>query len=415
MLAEIITIGDEILIGQITDTNSVFIAKELNKIGISVCQISSVQDDKSHILQAFKEAESRADIIIITGGLGPTKDDITKHTICEYFGDQLVENRTVLAHVEELFKKHINTPISEINRKQALVPSKAIVLHNAFGTAPGMWMQGGKSVFVSLPGVPYEMENLIKVAVIPKIVSTFRRPYILHRTMVTYGLGESAIAERLLFLEEALPSFIKLAYLPSLGKVRLRLTAKGTDLRVITECMDAECKKLTELVTDILYGTEDEETIEETISKTMVAKGVTLSTAESCTGGRLAQMITAMPGASNYFKGTVVSYATQAKVEVLQVPQELIEAHSVVSAEVASAMAQSAKVLFHSDFAIATTGNAGPRKGDSDADIGKVYIAIATPNGVFVEKFNMGNHRERVIQKAANKAFELLLKEILKF
>ncbi|MEA1786245.1 competence/damage-inducible protein A [Arenibacter sp. GZD96] len=415
MLAEIITIGDEILIGQITDTNSVFMAKELNKIGISVYQITSVQDDSAHILQAMKEAESRVDLVIMTGGLGPTKDDITKHTLCTYFGDHLIENTNVLLHVEQLFKKYIRVPISEINRKQALVPSKSIVLHNAFGTAPGMWLNGGKSVFVSLPGVPYEMEYLMREEVIPRIVRTFQRPHILHRTLVTYGMGESSIAERLVQLEEDLPAFIKLAYLPNVGKVRLRLTAKGTDLRVLTQSLEAASNTLATLVDDILYGTEDEETIEASVAKCMIGKAITLATAESCTGGKLAEMITALPGASKYFNGTVVSYATQAKVDVLQVPQKLIDQFSVVSAEVAEAMAENVKKLFKSDFAIATTGNAGPSKGDATADVGTVFIAIATPVTVFSEQFSMGNHRERVIQKTANKAFELLQKEILKF
>lgn len=415
MFAEIITIGDEILIGQITDTNSVFIAKELNKIGISVYQISSVQDDRNHILQAFKEAESRVDLVIITGGLGPTKDDITKHTLCEYFDDHLVENEQVLHHVEEIFRKLLRTPISEINRRQAWVPSKCTVLPNAFGTAPGMWLTSGNKVFISLPGVPYEMENLIKAEVIPRITSVFNRPYILHNTIVTYGMGESAIAERLEAWENQLPLFIKLAYLPSLGKVRLRLTAKGKDLEVLTASMAEESKKLTDLVKDIIYGIENEETIEETVAKSLVARGMSLSTAESFTGGRIAQMITALPGASAYFKGSVVSYATQTKIEVLKVPKEIIDTYSVVSREVAMAMARNVQKLLKTDFAIATTGNAGPTKGDSDAEVGTVCIAVATPQGVVVEQYMMGNHRERIVQKSVNKALEMLQKEILKF
>ena len=239
MFAEIITIGDEILIGQIVDSNSAFIAKELNKIGVSVYQITSIQDDKIHILQALKEAEGRADIIIMTGGLGPTKDDITKHTLCTDFDDTLIENKEVLRHVEELFKKYINTAsISEVNRRQALVPSKGIALHNAYGTAPGIWIQERGKVFVSTPGVPFEMKNLITNQVIPKINNTFKRPHILHRTLMTYGVGESALAERIESWEEALPSFIKLAYLPNLGKVHLRLSAKGTDKQVIAEAVE---------------------------------------------------------------------------------------------------------------------------------------------------------------------------------
>ena len=414
MFAEIITIGDEILIGPIIDTNSAFIAKELNKIGVSIYQISSVQDEREHILAALEEAKSRAQIVIVTGGLGPTKDDITKHTFCEFFNDTLVKNETVLKHVEELFASFISTPISEVNRQQAMVPSKATVLHNANGTAPGMWMQSDGVSFISLPGVPFEMKALMINAVIPKIIQDFERPYIIHKTLITYGLGESAVADRIGEWEENLPSFIKLAYLPNLGKVRLRLTAKGPDQKVLEDSVEEEIKKLHPLIDDIFYGTDDDETLEEFVAKLLIAKQMTLATAESCTGGRIAQKITAMSGASAYFKGSIVSYATETKINVLNIPKALIEKHSVVSAEVAKAMAKNVKELLNSDFAVATTGNAGPTKGDSDADIGTVFIAIATPNEVFVDKFMMGNQRTRIVQKAVNKAFELLQKEILK-
>ena len=414
MFAEIITIGDEILIGQIIDTNSAFIAKELNKIGISVYQITSVQDEREHILAALEEAKARAQIVIVTGGLGPTKDDITKHTFCEFFNDTLVRNETVLKHVEELFASFISTPISEVNRQQALVPSKATVLYNANGTAPGIWMQSDGVSFVSLPGVPFEMKALMINAVIPKIVKDFERPYIVHKTLVTYGLGESAVAERIGEWEENLPSFIKLAYLPNLGKVRLRLTAKGPENNILEDGIEEEIKKLRPLIDDIFYGTDDDETLEEYVAKLLTVKQMTLATAESCTGGRIAQKITAMSGASAYFKGSIVSYSTETKINVLHVPKALIDKHSVVSAEVAKAMAKNVKELLRTDFAVATTGNAGPTKGDSDADIGTVFIAIATPNEVFVDKFMMGNQRTRIVQKTVNKAFELLQKEILK-
>lgn len=416
MLAEIITIGDEILIGQIIDTNSAFIAKELNKIGVSVFQITSVQDEREHILQALTEAKSRAQIIIVTGGLGPTKDDITKHTFCEYFDDVLVKDEGVLAHVEHLFKKYITTTkISEVNRNQALIPSKAIALHNAYGTAPGMWIKEEDKVYISLPGVPFEMKNLITGHVIPKIMEEFERPYIFHKTLVTYGLGESAIAEKIENWENSLPAFVKLAYLPNLGKVRLRLTAKGTNKELLEETVEDEIEKLHPLIGDILYGVENEETLEEVVAKLITTKGFSLATAESCTGGKIAEHITSIPGASAYFKGSVVSYATEAKIEVLHVPKALIDEHSVVSEQVAKCMAENVQKLLKSDFAVSTTGNAGPTKGDSNADVGSVYIGIATPNGVFAQKFMMGNHRERIVQKSVNKAFELLQKEILKF
>ena len=415
MFAEIITIGDEILIGQIVDTNSAFLASELNKIGISVFQITSVQDDREHIMDAFEEAEERAEVIITTGGLGPTKDDITKKTLCEYLDDTLVTDPDVLAHVEALFEKYINTPISEVNRRQALVPSRAEVLHNAYGTAPGMWMRGKKAIFISLPGVPFEMKQLVTHEVIPKLAATFQTPFIYHKTLITYGLGESAIAERIEKIEQELPSFVKLAYLPNLGKVRLRLTAKGPDHDQIVNEVDTAVEKLYETIGDIIYGEEEDGAIEAIIANHFVERKKTLATAESFTGGRIAEQLTAIPGASAYFKGSVVAYATSVKNEVLKVPQALIDKHSVVSEEVACAMADHVRKLVGADFGIATTGNAGPTKGDSDEDIGTVFIAVAGPNGVYAERFIMGNHRTRIVQKSVHRALQMLQKEILKF
>lgn len=415
MFAEIITIGDEILIGQIVDTNSVFIAKELNKIGISVYQITSVQDERTHILNAFSDAAKRVDVVIVTGGLGPTKDDITKHTFCEFFNDELVENAAVLAHVKELFAKYItSTPISDINRKQALVPSRAEVLHNANGTAPGMWMHQDGVTFISMPGVPFEMKHLMIDLVIPKLSSFYKRPHIIHRTIVTYGLGESSIAKRIETWEDNLPSHIKLAYLPNLGKVRLRLSAKGPDHTALVNAVDAECEKLYPLIKDIMFGLEDSETLEDVIAKLLTKRNLTVSTAESFTGGKIAESLTSKPGASKYFKGSVVSYATETKVNVLKVSRKVIEEHSVVSAEVATAMAKGVRKLMKTDFAIATTGNAGPTKGDSNAEVGTIFIAIESDGLHLVQEFQMGNNRERIVEKAVNKAFELLQKEILK-
>ncbi|NNM19414.1 MAG: competence/damage-inducible protein A [Croceitalea sp.] len=415
MQAEIITIGDEILIGQIVDSNSAFIAKELNKIGVSVYQITSVQDDKSHILSALKEANERSQIVIMTGGLGPTKDDITKHALCEYFDDQLVKNDQVLSHIEYLFKKYITTPISDLNRQQALVPKSAQVLTNKFGTAPGLWMDKNGASFVSLPGVPFEMKGLITNEVIPRIMAKYQRPHIIHKTIMTYGWGESAIANVIEKWEEQLPAYIKFAYLPSLGRVRLRLTAKGTDKNFLQIAVNEEAKKLYPLIGEIIYGEEEDESIEALIAKLLTQKGMTLCTAESFTGGKIAQELTSLAGASKYFKGSIVSYATETKIKVLGIDPKLVEKHSVVSEKVAMAMANNVKKLMDSDFAIATTGNAGPTKGDSAVDIGTVYIAVSSPNGTFAKKFTMGNHRERIVQKSVNKAFELLQKEILNF
>ena len=415
MQAEIITIGDEILIGQIIDTNSAFIASELGKIGVSVFQITSVQDQAGHILQALEEAEGRADIIITPGGLGPTKADITKHTLCEYLGDELQQNPAVLEHIEALFRKHISTPISDLNRQQALIPSRAQVLHNRYGTAPGMWMQGRKAVLISLPGVPFEMKELLRKEVVPRIVKSFTLPVLLHRTLVTYGLGESAIANRIEAWEDALPAHMKLAYLPNLGKVRLRISTRGTDLRALEAELDSQVAALKPQLADILFGEEDGETLEATLGKILTARGFSLATAESFTGGRIASQITSVPGASAYFRGSVVAYATEIKTTLLGVPEVLIQKHSVVSAAVAEAMADGIRRLTGADFGLATTGNAGPTKGDSDAAIGTAYIAISGPDGTRTEHFSLGNHRERIVQKAVHKAFEMLHAEILNF
>lgn len=415
MQAEIITIGDEILIGQVVDTNSAFIAKELNKIGVSVYQITSVQDDKQHILKSLKEAQENADIIIITGGLGPTKDDITKHTLTEYFNDTLVQDEAVLKNIEMLWQEYVKQPLTQVNIDQALIPSKSIALMNRFGSAPGIWIKHQNKIFISLPGVPFEMKALIQNEVLPRLQKQFELPFILHKTLLTYGLGESMLAARIEDWEENLPNYIKLAYLPGLGKVRLRLSAKGKNEEKITKEVEKQIALVMPLIKDVFVGFEDEETsIEKKIGKRLVELNKTISVAESCTGGMIAKKITANAGASAYFKGGIVSYATEAKTDVLNISEELIKKHSVVSREVAQAMAKAVQQLFKTDFAIAVTGNAGPTKGDSDAEIGTVFIAIATPTQVFSEEFHLGNHRTKVIHKAVNKAFEMLQKEISK-
>ncbi|QHI38811.1 Nicotinamide-nucleotide amidohydrolase PncC [Kordia antarctica] len=415
MIAEIITIGDEILIGQIVDTNSVFISKALNEIGVSVHQITSIQDDKQHILEALEAAKAKADVVLITGGLGPTKDDITKHTLCEYFEDELIQNTDVLAHIEELFAKYItSSTISTMNRDQALVPSKAQILMNEYGTAPGMWLVKDNTVFISMPGVPYEMRGLMTNHIIPKLQAEFERPFIYHKTILTYGMGESSIAMKIEDWENNLPENVKLAYLPSFGKVRLRLTGKGKDKAQITTAVDEYAQKLYPIIGDIIQGIEGESNIITQIGTLLVAKGHTLAAAESCTGGRVAAEITHESGVSAFFNGSAVVYATQSKIDLLGVSKALIDKHSVVSAEVVEAMAKGAKKVYHSDYAIATTGNAGPSKGNSDAEVGTVFIGIATPSGIISKEFNFGQPREKVVNKAVTKAFQMLLEEILK-
>jgi nicotinamide-nucleotide amidase len=414
MQAEIITIGDEILIGQIVDSNSAFIAKQLNKIGVSVYQITSVQDDRAHILKAFTEAEANADIVIITGGLGPTKDDITKTTIAHYFNDTLKEDISVRKNIEHLWEVFVKKPIMQVNLDQALVPTKAKILMNKYGSAPGMWLEKNNTVFIALPGVPYEMKALIDDEVIPKLRAQFKFPFIQHTTFLTYGLGESALAERIEEFENQLPDFIKLAYLPSLGRVRLRLSAKGDNKTIISSEMEKQTQLLLPQIADIFAGFEEDLSIEAVIGKHLTLQNRTVATAESCTGGLIAQRFTTNPGASKYFKGSIVSYTKEAKVNVLKVSEDIIDKHSVVSGEVAEAMAINVLQLFKTDFAIATTGNAGPTKDDTTEDLGIVYIAVATKNEIYSQKFSFGNHRVKVINKAANKAFEMLQKEILK-
>lgn len=414
MTATIVTIGDEILIGQIVDTNSGFIAKALDKIGIQTLEMLSISDDKQHILDTFASLQNKTDLVLITGGLGPTKDDITKHTFCAYFEDHLIRNQEVEAHVIQLIESVMKRPASQINKDQALVPSTCQILFNMLGTAPGMWMQKEQTVYISLPGVPYEMKYIVENQIIPKLVQEYDRPYILHKTIMTYGQGESLVAERIEDWENNLPDFIKLAYLPAPGRVRLRLTARGKDKAILEKAIEENVATLSTIIGDIIVGYDEDQTIEAMLGKQLVSKNKTLATAESCTGGKIAQVITSVSGASAYFKGSVVSYATETKVNVLGISQELITAYSVVSKEVATEMALRVQKMMQTDFAIATTGNAGPSKGEADAPVGTVCIAIATPTGSIVEQFDFGQPREKVIDRTVNKAFEMLQKEILK-
>lgn len=414
MKATIITIGDEILIGQIVDTNSAWMAQELNKIGVHVFEIITINDDKDHILSAFAKAESQSDIVLVTGGLGPTKDDVTKATICEYFDDELVLDEKVLEHVTQLFAKYVKDPMVDMNKAQALVPSKAEVIKNNYGTAPGMWLERNDVIFVSMPGVPFEMKEIMTNGVIPRILENPDLPFIHHRTILTAGQGESTIATRIEEWENALPEHIKLAYLPSLGTVRLRLSTFGTDKTIVEKEVDDQIKQLYSLIADIIVGESNNESLVDQVSRLFKEQNKTLATAESCTGGKIANLITEIPGASAFFKGSTITYATQSKIDILGVEESLIKTNSVVSEQVAEAMAVAAKKKFKSDYAIATTGNAGPSKGDSDAAVGTVFIGIATDSESFAIKFMMGNHRERVIQKTVNKSFELLQKELLK-
>jgi nicotinamide-nucleotide amidase len=412
--AKIITIGDEILIGQIVDTNSTFISKQLINIGIEVNEILSISDEKSSIFNALDNSLNKFDIVITTGGLGPTNDDITKEVFCEFFNDKLVHNENLLIHIENLFKKFVNNPINNLNRAQALVPSKAKLIENKFGTAAGMAMIKGNTLFISLPGVPYEMKSMITSSVLPLLSKKFECPVILKKTLMTYGVGESTIANQLKDFEQKLAKNFKLAYLPNLGRVRLRISCKGNDKKKLEDQLDFYISELYNILGKIIIGFESVNSIELEIGKILVKSNKTLSTAESFTGGLISSRISSVPGASEYFKGSVVAYDTNVKKDLLKLDEGIINDFSVVSSQVANEMANNVKKLLDSDYSISTTGNAGPTKGDSKKDIGLIYISIATPFETKSYKFNFGNNREKNIKKSVNKALELLFNELLK-
>lgn len=412
--AKIITIGDEILIGQIVDTNSTFISKQLINIGIEVNEILSISDEKSSIFNALDNSLNKFDIVITTGGLGPTNDDITKEVFCEFFNDKLVHNENLLIHIENLFNEFVNNPINNLNRAQALVPSKAKLIENKFGTASGMAMIKDNTLFISLPGVPYEMKSMITSSVLPLLSKEFECPVILKKTLMTYGVGESTIANQLKDFEQKLDKNFKLAYLPNLGRVRLRISCKGNDKKKLEDQLDLYISELYNILGKIIIGFESVNSIELEIGKILAKSNKTLSTAESFTGGLISSRISSVPGASEYFKGSVVAYDTNVKKDLLKLDEGIINDFSVVSSQVANEMANNIKKLLDSDYSISTTGNAGPTKGDSKKDIGLIYISIATPIETKSYKFNFGNNREKNIKKSVNKALELLFNELLK-
>ena len=413
MKAHIITVGDEILIGQIIDTNSTFISKELIKIGIEVTKIVSIGDSKEEILSSLKQAQDIFDIVIITGGLGPTNDDITKDAFCDFFDDKLVHNPEILNHIEKLFEKFVDNPINELNRAQAFLPSKAKLIPNLFGTAAGMSIKNKNTLFISLPGVPFEMKSMITDFIIPQLKKDYKCPIIINKTLITYGKGESFIADKLKDFESNIPVNFKLAYLPNLGRVRLRLSAKGNEKSNLEEKMDSLILELYKILGKIIIGYETLNPIEKEIGKKLVKFNKTLAIAESLTGGLLSSRFTSLSGASNYFKGSVVAYSSSAKENILGVDPKTIEKYSVVSSYVANEMAIETKKILDSDYAISTTGNAGPSKGDSNEPIGKIFISIATPKDVKSFEFNFGKNREKNIHKTVNKALELLFSELL--
>lgn len=408
ILAEVVTIGDEILYGQITDTNTQWMSTELDKIGIKTVRKSSVGDQEDKILQILAEAESRADIILLTGGLGPTKDDITKKMLCKYFDDELIINEDALAFITDFFVKR-GRPMTELNRLQAAVPSRCTYLANKTGTAPGMWFERNGTIFVSMPGVPHEMKYLMSNEVIPRLKAFFETPIIYHKMIRTIGVGESFLAEKIEHWEDNLPEHIKLAYLPSFGQVRLRLTAVGTDEEQLKKDVDVEIEKVLPLIGSAVFGFDNDD-LEVAIGKELKKQGLTVSAAESCTGGYISHMFTKVAGSSAYFMGSVVSYDNSVKINVLGVNAETIVQHGAVSEETVTQMAEGARKLMKTDFAIATSGIAGPDGGTPEKPVGTLWIACAMEGRTIAKKVQMANQRDTNIQYGSVVALNLLRK-----
>ncbi|MBW6534059.1 MAG: competence/damage-inducible protein A [Mariniphaga sp.] len=411
MKAEIITIGDEILIGQIIDTNSAWIAEQFNLSGIEIYQITSVHDDKEHILEALKKAEEKVDLVILTGGLGPTKDDITKNVLCVYFDTKLVFHEPTFEHIKQRFKNR-NIDLNKLNRDQALVPESCKVLSNKTGTAPGMWFEKNDTIFVSVPGVPFEMKYLVENEILPLLQNNGKTKAIFHKTVQTQGLPESMLAERIENWETSLPKNLKLAYLPNPMSVRLRLSAIGNDLNELKEQVQDEIERLKQLIPDHIFGF-DNETLADVIGRMLVEKGQSLAVAESCTGGYISHLITSVPGSSGWYKGGITAYSNEIKQNLLSVSAESLKKYGAVSEHVVREMAAGAREKLNTDFAVATSGIAGPTGGTEVKPVGTVWIAVSSPDKTISEKFVFGDNRERNIIRSSQTALQLLRRKII--
>jgi nicotinamide-nucleotide amidase len=409
MKVEIITIGDEILIGQVVDTNSAWMAEQLNLAGIEVFQITSVHDRREHILSALKDAGQRVDAVLITGGLGPTKDDITKDTLCEFFGTSLVFHQPTFDSIQRRFGK---TPVNKLNRDQALVPATCTVIPNRNGTAPGLWFEKDNTLFVSMPGVPFEMILMMETEIIPRLRATGKTVPILHKTILTWGIAESVLAERLTGWEDHLPSEIRVAYLPGPMGLKLRLSLSGNEPLVMQAKLDKAIDDLMSLIRDCFFGF-DGETLARVVGNLLTERKCTLSVAESCTGGNIAHLITLTPGSSGWFTGSVTAYSNTVKTDFLKVSPESLSENGAVSRQTATEMALGVKKLLRTDYSIATTGIAGPDGGTPEKPVGTIWIAIAGPAKFICEKFVFGNDRERFIQRSSQTALQMLRKFIL--
>jgi len=411
MTANIVTIGDEILIGQVIDTNSTYIASEFDKIGIKTNKIISVPDTKESIFGVLDRTLKDSDIIVLTGGLGPTNDDITKISLAEYFNTELIPDQVAMHYIENHFKNR-GLPFLERNKMQALIPANSIALKNQKGSAPGMLFRLEDKILISLPGVPFEMKDIMDNEVLPYLKANFSLPVRINQTFLTTGVPESLLAERLKKFEEEMPSGFSLAYLPSPARVRLRLSATGSNEPETNELFTQQKKKLEQLLKNDLYG-YDNDTLEGIIGQLLIEKGLTVSTAESCTGGNIARSIVNIAGASAYFKGSVIAYSNEVKKNILNVSADVLEKNGAVSKPVVVRMAESVRVIINSDFGIATSGVAGPTGGSKEKPVGTVWIAVATPDKTIAREYHFGNDRKLNIIRSTIAALNMLRKEII--
>jgi nicotinamide-nucleotide amidase len=411
MKAEIITIGDELLIGQTVNTNSAWLGSELSRLGFDIHRAISISDNHDEILSILKEFTGKSDVVLITGGLGPTSDDITRISLCEFFETRLVTDKHVLGMIEEMLKKR-NGIMNENNRLQAEVPENCRVLYNSTGTAPGLWFEKDGTIFVSMPGVPHEMKHIMMIHVLPELQRRFSSQSIHHKNIMTYGMPEARLAELLSGFESELPSNIRLAYLPTFGIIKLRLTGKGKESEQIINEVKRQVEKLYHLIPDLIFG-EDEESMEKKIGSLLRVRRATLSIVESCTGGSISRLITSVPGSSEYFMGSVIAYDNAVKTGLLKIPADIITKNGAVSRETVEAMALAGKVLFGTTFSVATSGIAGPSGGSEDKPVGTIWIAVSGPKKTISEKFVYGNDRNINISRSSITAMNLLRKQIL--
>ncbi len=406
MQAFIVSIGEELLIGQTVNTNAAWTAAQLNQVGIEVREVRVIADKKTEILRCIREAEGMAGLVLITGGLGPTRDDVTRDALCEYFDSRLVVNKEVLDDIT-VYMERRGRKVSDVNRDQARVPEKASIIRNPYGTAPGFWFKKGDRSFIAMPGVPYEMKEMVLNHIMPALEAAPRKKHIVHKTVLTHGVGESVLMELIAGWEDGLPDAVKLAYLPSMGIVKLRLTATGKDKELLVKLIGRELKELQKIIPEYIWGYDDD-SLEGVTGHLLAKKEKSLATAESCTGGFIAHKITSIPGSSAYFKGSIVAYANQAKEDLLGVSHTLTETQGAVSREVAEEMARGARQVLNADYAIGVTGIAGPGGGNKNKPAGTTWIAIAGEHDVASRKFAFGDNRERNIIRAANAALAML-------